>query len=134
MQIVAVDVGNTAGIAIKLGSEYLTSTEVTPENVWHLVADNEWDVVIYENFATSFHISKYGLYTVRLIGGIQAICMLKSTKCIGQQPQYRKAFQQQAHTFLKRLNRSFMVHEEDALAHLFAFEHYRDLQESNKGN
>lgn len=75
MKVIAIDPGITTGIATYLDDKY-GSLELTPYmSVWDLL-DNEamlWDLVVCENF-TAQEISKYGITTVKIIGGIESIC------------------------------------------------------------
>jgi hypothetical protein len=116
MNVIAIDPGQTTGLAILLDTKYLTFTEVTPEEVWNEVNNIKWDHVVCENFTTAGRISSYGLLTVRIIGGIQAICWLKKMPLHMRMPQHRNSKQKQANTM------ATVIHERDALAHLLAWE------------
>lgn len=72
MKVIAVDPGITTGIATFIDDKY-GSLELTPYmGVWDFL-EQPWDLVICENF-TAEQISKYGVTTIRIIGGIEAIC------------------------------------------------------------
>lgn len=125
VNILAIDPGGTTGIAIKLGGNYQTCVVESAEDLWNLVSSTAWDAVIYEQFATGGLISKYGLHTTRLIGGIQALCHHFSVRCFAQPPQRRKAYLERAIDVLRELHKSnhdWLEHEKDALAHLLAWE------------
>lgn len=82
-------------------------------------------VVGFEDFQTAGNISKAGLYTVRVIGGIQALCLHLNIPCVLQIPQARYPFLVEAGNYLTKLRgnpRRWIVHEKDALAHLMAYE------------
>lgn len=116
MNVIAIDPGQTTGLAILLEGKYITFTEVTPEGVWDQVNQLPWDHVVCENFTTAGRISNYGLLTVRTIGGIQAICHLKGIPVHMRMPQHRRSKQAKADKMAK------VIHERDALAHLLAWE------------
>lgn len=82
-------------------------------------------IVGFEDFETAGNISKAGLYTVRVVGGIQALCLHYNIPCVLQIPQARYAFRTEAANILtaqRKSSRKWVVHEMDALAHLLAFE------------
>lgn len=86
-------------------------------------------LVVIETFHTAGNISKYGLYTVDLIGGIRAICWYLDIPLIEHEPYVRRAFMARAIDTLKLQRKSgrFTTHERDALAHLYAYEHRANL-------
>lgn len=116
--VLAIDPGQTTGIAIKLNGSYTTCVANSPEEVWELVSKLQWDTVICENFATAGRISTYGLLTVRTIGGIQAICWKYKLPLVMRMPQHRYSKQAKA----KEANIATTIHEQDALAHLLSWE------------
>lgn len=87
-----------------------------PDEVWFLVKQYDWNHVICENFTTAGRISTYGLLTVRIIGGIQALCWSKDIPLTMRMPQHRYSKQKLANTM------ATVIHERDALAHLLAWE------------
>lgn len=122
--ITAFDPGVTTGIAIRYDDgKIFTRAETDIEVVYQFVheASERGNVVIYEDFQTGFRIDKNGLHTVRLIGSIIALCWAYNIPIYKHTPYKRKAFQEEAHTMLK--GTKHMIHEEDALAHLLAYEH-----------
>ncbi len=114
--VLAIDPGQTTGIALKLKGKYITCVLNTPEEVWEFVNKLHWDQVICENFTTAGRISSYGLLTVRIIGGIQALCWKQHIQLTMRMPQHRYSKQKQAATM------ATVIHEQDALAHLLAWE------------
>lgn len=122
MNLLALDVGVTTGVAYDIPPAFNhTTTYDNCEGVWALVtAKGHWDVVVYENFTTQF-INQYGLYTVRLIGGILALCLEHKIPCVSQTPQFRRAYINQAQGILQARGGKHAKHEIDALAHLLAF-------------
>lgn len=129
--ILSVDPGGTTGLAWQLVSPDAqqrlihTETAVAPEPVYDLVAEYKWDSVVCERFVTAGRMSKYGLYTIELVGGIKALCYHLGIQFSYRQPQNRKAFQKEAHEHLARLPDRHVIHEEDALAHLLS---WKDVQ------
>lgn len=126
MFVVAIDPGGKSGIAASTDKmDYLTACVNTPEEVWTFIAPNVHHV-IYEEFGAET-ISKYGLHTVRIIGGILALCWKYNIPVTKHMPQKRLAFKTQAREILQHkrytLKQTYMVHELDALAHLLAWEH-----------
>lgn len=122
MNIIAIDPGATSGIAIRLETrpDYVTTTVTTPQDVWTYITALLWDAVVIERFATSSRISKYGLLTVEIVGGVRALCHALKLNYVQHTPQTRLAFQAQAKTILK--GRSVVIHEVESLAHLLAYE------------
>lgn len=118
-QITAFDPGVTTGIACRLadGTIY-TRAETDQLAVYQFVLHSK--CIVYEEFTTSFRISAPGLTTVRLIGGIVALATVAGTPLWKHYPFARNAFQKEAHQMLK--GTKHMIHEEDALAHLLAYE------------
>ena len=89
-----------------------------PEEVWEFVNYCVWTRVICENFATAGRISTYGLHTVRIIGGIQALCWNKNIPLVLRMPQHRYSKQKLANA--SPIPKT--IHEKDALAHLLSWE------------
>ena len=113
-QIVAFDIGVTTGVAwLKDGQ--IEASEADTEAVYQLL-ELPWEEVVYEQFSASGRVSKYGITTIELAGSIKALCARKGIPCIGQAPQYRRAFMEDAKRQLKGRNRS--PHMIDAMAHL----------------
>ena len=132
--LLAIDPGGTTGYAVRFNSgSTVTSTTTDPEQVWGLVRDagrSAGSTVIIERFATAGMLSRYGLHTIELVGGVRALCWAYSIKLVERQPQQRKAWQKQAEELLRAQRRkrggctdgrTYMIHEEDALAHLLAW-------------
>ena len=129
VNIIAVDPGQTTGVAMQIVSPdeqqrlVKTTTADTPETIFDLVANYKWEVVVCENFATAGRMSKYGLYTVRIVGGIQALCHYLKIPLAMRQPQNRTAFQDDAAKYL--MPTKHVIHEVDALAHLLAWKYFQ---------
>lgn len=118
MNLLSIDPGVTTGIAFKLDEKYSTSLIKDQNEIWNLVRLPMWDVVIYENFKCVV-ISTYGLYTVRLIGGILASAMFAKHDVCKHEPIFRYSQQQKAKDMLPK---GTIIHEVEALAHLLAHE------------
>lgn len=123
--ILAIDPGVTTGLAYKLpDGSYQTVAlgQYEEDAVWNSITPN-LDLVIYENFKCVI-ISKFGLYTVRLIGGIQALCKSRGIRLVKQEPADRKPFVVLAASYLKEHDHTtWMIHQKDALAQLMCYEY-----------
>lgn len=123
--ILAIDPGGTTGLAYKDEEEkYHTWVRTSPEEVWdQLGARSVYHLVILEQFNPwHAHIDKYGLHTLSIIGGVRALCWEHHIKLVEQPPQFRIKCVKQARQHLEAKHAKFMIHEVDALAHLFAWE------------
>lgn len=127
MKILAIDPGGTTGIAIRseLGEIY-TCVMKSPEEVYTLINPGSVDHIICENFKAQT-ISKYGLHTVRIVGGAYALAIKFGIGYTLHQPQDRYPFLTDAKQILderrRTLKQPYMEHEKDALAHLLRWEH-----------
>lgn len=121
--ILAIDPGGTTGMAVRISPEIIqTFTCSEPEEVFDFVTQNK-DIllqIVIENFAAEL-IGKWGLFTVRIVGGVYALCHQYEIPYKLHQPQDRYPFQIEARDFLKP--RKTVIHEQDALAHLFRWEY-----------
>ena len=121
--LIAIDPGGNTGIATKIDGIYHTETTPLPDVVFGHINNGDWDVVIYEDFNTSGNISKDGQHTLKLIGGILALCWRRDIKPYRQMPQARMAFLARANGILKKIKDKTTNHEKDALAHLLKWEY-----------
>lgn len=126
--ILSIDPGGTTGIACQFAARHdqrlITTTTVdTPEALYDIVLEYKWDAVLCERFSTAGRLSKYGIYTIQLVGGVHALCHVNGLPFIYRQPQNRKAFQDVARAWFA--GAKHMPHQEDALAHLFS---WKDVQ------
>lgn len=121
--LLALDPGGTTGCASYDGADFKTRTTSTPEELYDIITTRHWDTILCERFSAQV-ISKYGLYTVELVGGVKALCYVKGIEIIMRTPTDRHAWQQFAENYLKdrrtRLGERFVDHQADALAHLMA--------------
>jgi hypothetical protein len=120
---ISIDPGKTSGLAFKLETKpgYMTTTADSAEGVWQFITGLLWDHVICERFATGGHISKYGLLTTEIVGGIRALCYSLKIPFTYRQPQARYAFQDQAKQYLAGMPEHHVIHEVEALAHLMSW-------------
>lgn len=129
--ILGIDPGVTTGLAYKMpNGSYMTTVlgQYDEKEVWDSITPNI-DLVLYEEFK-AITISTYGLYTVRVIGGILAICHKLGIKVIRQHPQQRRSFIVPAEDHIRRTKGSrHVVHEVDALSHIFYYEYKNGLRE-----
>lgn len=125
MNILAIDPGGTTGLAMRVGDDITTVAIKDPALMYKLVykwCENEDALVVCEDFRAQ-KIDHYMLDAIKLVGGIQSICCVTNTKLVMQYNTIRaKWAQQDAHKFLKERGARFVIHEEDALAHLYVYE------------
>lgn len=116
--IIAIDPGITTGVATCIKGKYKVM-EIKPYvNVWQYLNIFPWEQVICENF-TATDISKYGIITVRIIGGIEEICIRKEVPLTIQQNIMRIPYIPRAVEIIGKLPRD---HRKDALAHLLRWQ------------
>jgi len=104
-----------------------TTLEITDGDyllVWKLVMGGSWTQVICEDFTAKF-ISHYGITTVRVVGGVEAICMLRNIPIHRPRAQDRLPFIHWADKKLLKLNGGQKYprdHRQSAMAHLMRFQ------------
>lgn len=123
MVIISIDPGVTTGIAIRydddrIGTHVITKDRQVRElrNLMELITP---DVCVFEEFSAQ-QIDTNGLHTVRLIGAIEVLCLLRGCTCVLQFPWERNGQLQAARAWHK--GKKHMVHQVDALAHLLLYE------------
>jgi len=130
--LLAIDPGVTTGVAVKIRDSYITACVKEPADLWQYF-NAPYEAVIVETFAAQI-ISHHGLHTVRLVGGVEALCHHLRLPLYLQPPQRRKAFMNSARNILhaqwERTHTRHEVHEEDALAHMLAWEHHTRARNS----
>lgn len=123
--ILAIDPGGTTGVAFQVFDRaenmlIVTTTVTEPEELYDIVIGTEWDEIVCEKFSTAGLLSKYGLLTIELVGGVRALAYCMSRPFHYRAPQNRKAFQDEAkNTYFAAMKH--IIHEEDSLAHLLAW-------------
>lgn len=121
MLILAVDPGESTGIAIDTSHTYTTITLLNKEDVYDLFSTT-FDVVILEQFEPHKRISTYGLHTIELVGSVQALALRAGAKLIRQSPARKNAWVHVAKRFTNGT-----VHEREALAHLLHWKYQNKL-------
>lgn len=135
--VMAIDPGGTSGVAVRfVNGKILTCTTTTPEQLYNMMCNACLDHVVYESFQAQ-QINKYGLYTVELCGGIKAVAHTLGIPCAKHMPQDRYPFLDEAVKFLndrkEATSMHYVVHEKDALAHLFRWEHDNEIKVESNG-
>lgn len=129
--ILAFDPGVSTGVAYKMpDGEYMTVClgQYEEDEVWGCIDPNTISAVLYEEFKCTT-ISKFGLYTVRLIGGIIALCHANKIQVVRQHPQQRRSFIPIAKKYLQdNKGERFKIHEVDALSHIMYFEYQTGMR------
>lgn len=122
MTVLSIDPGGTTGMATRIEGEIHTFVCKEPEEVFNFIIQckDVLKVCVVEGFAAQT-ISTYGLHTVRIIGGVYALCYEHNIKYEHHQPQARYPFQQEAKRLLA--DKHTVIHEKDALAHLLRYEY-----------
>lgn len=132
--IIALDPGGTTGVAILLPDRTLQTmtfntikgskpprVKVTfePQQFFKFLRAVDWHAIVIENFVADNMISKFGLYTVQLVGAVKMFGFMTNTPVYVQMPQYRYSSKKQMTELLK--GRDVVIHERDATMHLLAF-------------
>lgn len=128
--ILAIDPGETTGIAACMTS-YDTCTLTTHEEVWDYVelmgVGPDHNQIVIERFISQAHLSKYGLRTIELIGGVKALAWQKKIPIALQTPAQRIPFEPRAREILKAVHKKYITdHEVSALAHLLCWRYKND--------
>lgn len=125
--IASVDPGGTTGLAFHIRDVgYVTTTTTSRDDMLELLVKHTWDIIIIEKFATAGRLSTFGLYTIELVGACMAVAYMQKAKCVIHMPFRRKPFLAKAKALLQARSAPFMIHEVDALAHLYSYENQGD--------
>lgn len=123
VMLLSLDPGISTGVAFYSYEIDTYHTFVTREHekIYDLLKDMPHQgTVIIERFQAEL-ISSYGLHTVRLVGGVEAICYIRDIKFVRQMPQQRKGFIKLAQQIINSQGAGWVIHEVDALAHLLFY-------------
>ena len=124
--IVAFDPGGTTGCAMRMNvsGDILTCPLSKPEEVFDMIRDcvksDPNTIVVYEDFIGT-KIDIHGSKTIKIIGGIVALCYVYKLAVTRHTPQKRRPFLDQSAEMMSS-RKNITVHEKDALAHLLAWE------------
>lgn len=125
--VLSIDPGGTTGIAIRFpNGEIETFVCKTPEELYDFIKQvrENLEQIVIEDFNAET-ISKYGIYTVRLVGGVTALARVFEIPLKVQLPQMRYPFRVEAQNIVK--DRRTVIHERDALSHLLRFEYDNNI-------
>lgn len=129
------DPGGTSGVAIKFANGLWSTLAVPLESQFDVTEkiaayarhESKTMTVAVEFFSSMQYLSRHGLNTIELVGGIMHVCRVFGVTVFRHAPMHRTPFQSTAHDMLtaRRTDTGipFVIHEEDALAHLLRLEH-----------
>lgn len=137
--LIAIDPGGTTGMAFRfenngwgtLAVPLSHQLEVTEKIASYARSMKPAELTVcVEQFATMQYLSKHGINTIELVGGIMHVCSLYDLVCFRHSPMHRTPFQAEAHAMLEERKKElkakgfkYVIHEEDALAHLLRLEY-----------
>lgn len=131
---IAIDPGGTTGIAILLPDGTVETTtfhtikgskppkikvEFVPQFFFKFLKAVDWHAIVIENFVADNMVSKFGLYTIQLVGAVKMFGFMTNTPVYVHMPQYRYSSKKQMTELLA--GREVVIHERDATMHLLAF-------------
>lgn len=123
--ILAIDPGPHCGLAIAYGWEDgLTAYEsrtVNGREIWRVVHQRDWHTIICESYGSAGPLTRDGAETLRIIGGIEALCVDRLLTLIFQPPQRRMPYEKDAQSRIPG-SKTAKRHEIAALAHLLAWQ------------
>jgi hypothetical protein len=96
--------------------KYDSMTLTEHKHVWSMVRPPV-SVVVIEQFGAQT-ISKYGLHTVEIVGGVMALCDMLSIGVARDAPQQRRPYMDLARTLVPNGETHRMRHEVDAMSHV----------------
>lgn len=120
--VLGVDPGGTTGIALACVNEhtkeaiYTSASCTTKEEAWAFV-NNALTAVVIEQFDANL-ISKYGLHTVEIVGGFEALCFANGVPIMRDTPQQRRPYLEIARTIIINGTYYRNRHEVDAMSHV----------------
>lgn len=125
LALIGIDPGISTGIAVAYLKpstdeyQFITATCTEPVQVEEYIRPPV-QVIIVERFSAQL-ISKYGIATVELVGGIKALCRREHIRLIEDTPQQRKPYIEKARSLIPGGSTHAKRHEVDALAHVVRF-------------
>lgn len=123
-RLIAIDPGGTTGIAVRVGDmQPVTCVTKTPDELWDFLSAGKFTHCVIEDFQAN-RVDRHMIYTIRLVGGVEASCRLLGIELKKHTPQDRYPFRKEAEEFLR--GSKAVIHERDALMHLFRWEHDND--------
>ena len=122
MIYMAIDPGGSTGVAYSINGHYISNTITDPKELYTLIYENKPDVIAIEAFATDHMISRDGIRTIEIVGGVKSLCCVMGISIHIHTPQFRKAFMHPAQQQMSGVIGK-TVHEIDAMAHLLRLEH-----------
>lgn len=131
--MLAIDPGGVTGLAWGKGKKrYTATTPLVKEVFWaikgyppeaySLLPFMRPEIVILEQYQTAQRLNPHARHTIELIGGVKAACFLEGVKLVMRAPKDRIPALPDAKDHLDAVGGVWMVHEQDALAHLLAYE------------
>jgi hypothetical protein len=124
--VLGIDPGVSTGVALAhyMGGEwqYHTSTHREPHTVWELI-QFPIKVLIVENFSAQL-ISKYGIHTVEVVGGVIALAWKHGIQVVRDTPQQRRPYLEYAKAQVPPRGahtQHDLRHEVDALSHVVRY-------------
>jgi hypothetical protein len=125
--VIAIDPGTKyVGLATRRDGVYQAIELNDYHMLWIMLNDIDWDVVLCENF-TAKYISRFGLGTVRIIGGVEEICWRRKILFETRQNVTRLKYvkNKQADAKVRSLiGYNIRDHMTDAMSHLMAWEEH----------
>ena len=126
----AIDPGVTTGVAASICGSYYTFPTKDPNDLFRLIFEYKHCIqyVVYEEFSTAGRVDHNMLKTIRVVGGIVAVCYLSNVIAVKHYPGFRASFMNEAKRILVpgtengHRKMTVTVHELDALGHLLYFE------------
>ena len=147
MRVLAIDPGGSTGMAMWEGTEVRTLTIPSMDTIGEVVSviiEARPDIIVVETFLSTGKLSKYGIWTLELIGVIKALVHLAYSdnlvwhledwepSLVRRSPSQRIVFEPKAKELLRsrrtRTGVSFTDHEVSALAHLYGYLHSRGIE------
>jgi hypothetical protein len=125
--VMGIDPGVSTGVALAYfnphtGWQYLTSTHKEVSEVWEFI-QFPIKVLIVEEFSAQL-ISKYGIHTVEVVGGVIALAWKHGIEVIRDTPQQRRPYLEYARAQVPPRGahtQHDLRHEVDSLSHVIRY-------------